>query len=57
MVSRFNPHLKDVLPFVQHFYTMGSTLLDNVESETDLGTEMNRKLNFTEHANSLKKSQ
>ena len=53
MVSRFNPPLIDVLPFVQFFYTMGNNVLDYVSSEKDLGITMNRTLNFTEHANCL----
>ena len=53
MVSKYNPPYIDILPFVQHFYTMGNAMLDYVESEKDLGVVMNRTLNFTEHATSL----
>ena len=50
MVSKFNPPLIDVLPCIQHFYTMGNVLLDYTASERDLGVAMNRTLNFTDHA-------
>ena len=53
MVSKFNPPLIDVLPFVQFYYTMGGNLLQYVDSEKDLGVTVNRTLNFTEHATSL----
>ena len=53
MVSRLNPPLLDVLPFIQFFYYLGSSLLDYVDSEKDLGIIMNRTQNFTEHSNSL----
>ena len=53
MVSKFNPPLIDILPFVQFYYTMDNKILDYVSSERDLGVIMNRTLNFTEHANSL----
>ena len=53
MVSKFNPPLTDIFPFVQHFYTMGNTFLDYAESEKDLGVVMTRTLNFTEHATSI----
>ena len=49
MVSRFNPPLIDVLPFVQFYYTMDNNILDYVSSEKDLGAIMNKTLNFTEH--------
>ena len=53
MVSKINPPLIDILPFVQFYYTMEKKILDYVNSEKDLGVTMNRTLNFTEHANFL----
>ena len=54
MVSKFSPPLIiDVLPCVQFFYSMGSEVLDYVNSETDLGILINIALNFTEHAKLL----
>ena len=53
MVSKFNPPLIDVLPFVQFYYTMENKILDYVSSERDLGVIMNQTLNFSEHANYL----
>ena len=51
MVTKLNPPLIGVLPFVQFYYTMGSDLLQYTESEKGLGITMNSALNFTEHAN------
>ena len=53
MVSRLNPPLIDVLPCIQHFYTLGENLIDYTDKEIDLGITMNRTLNFTDHSTVL----
>ena len=53
MVSKFSPLLLDILPFVQFFYKMGDSILENTETEKDLGILMNRTFNFTDHSNFL----
>ena len=53
MVSRLNPPLVDVLPFIQFYYAMDNNILDYVSSEKDLGITMNRTLNYTDHTNIL----
>ena len=51
MVSKFNPPLIDVLLCAQFYYTMGSELLEFVNSEKYLGIILimiNNILNFTD---------
>ena len=50
MVSKIDPPLIDVLPFVKFYCTMGKKILHYVRSKKDLGITMNRTLNFTKHA-------
>ena len=52
-ISKVKPPLVDILPCIQHFYTMRGVLLDFTESEKDLGIIMNSTLNFNEQAESL----
>ncbi len=52
-VSMFRPPYIDSLPFIQYFYSLGSSLLDYTSSEKDLGILMNSTLNFNDQANSL----
>ena len=53
MVSKRLPPLLNILPFIQFHYSMADSFLEYVDSEKDLGINMNRTLNFTEHAISL----
>jgi len=53
MVSKFNPPLIGVLPFIQFYFTMGGDLLQYTDTEKDPGITMVRTLNSTEHANLL----
>ena len=53
MVSKFRPPLMDILPLVQLYYHMVEHVLDNVNSQKDLGVLINSTLNFTEQALSL----
>ena len=52
-ISKVKPPLAEILPCIQHFYTMSNVLLDYTESEKDLGIIMNSTLNFNEQAESL----
>ena len=52
-ICKVNPPLVDVLPCIQYFYSMGSALLDYLDSEKDLGVWINRTLNFNEQAEFL----
>ena len=45
--------LVEVLPFVQHFYSLGNCLLEYVESEKDLGVDMTPKLSWSQQCNRL----
>ena len=47
------PALLGILPNVQYFYTLGNNIMDYVESEKDLGVDINSKLNFTEQCDRL----
>ena len=42
MISKFKPPLIAILPFVRFYYTTGGNLLQNAESEKDIGITMNR---------------
>ena len=53
MVVKSNPPLIDDLTCIQVFQSMGSDILDYVNSEKDLGSMINKTLNFTEQANVL----
>ena len=46
-ISKVKPPLAEILPCIQHFYTMSNVLLDYTESEKDLGIIMNSTLNLT----------
>ena len=50
MVSKHLPPFLNILPFIQFHYTMSDKILDYVDSEKDLGIDLNRTLNFTDHA-------
>ena len=53
MVRLRKSPLIDVLPFMQFMYTMGDTVLDYCELETDLGIDINGTLNWTQQTNKL----
>ena len=52
-VANRPPALLGILPNIQYFYTLGNKLMDYVESEKDLGVDINSKLNFTEQCNRI----
>ena len=52
-VSKSQSPFIGILPFIQHFYTMGDLVLDYTESEKDLGIFMNKVLNFNDQADFL----
>ena len=39
------------LPSIQHFYSLGENPLDYVDSEKDLGVDININFNFNDHCN------
>ena len=47
------PALLGILPNIQYFYTLGNNIMDYVESEKDLGVDINSKLNFTDQCDRL----
>ena len=50
MVSKHPPPFLNILPFIQFQYTKSDKILDYVDSDKDLGIDMNRTLNFRDHA-------
>ena len=52
-VSNSMPPLLGILPYIQFIYQIGESPLDYVESEKDLGVDINPKLNFNFHCNRI----
>ena len=52
-VSHNLPPLLGILPNIQYYYALGECLLDYVDSEKDLGVDINKNLNFSDQCNRL----
>ena len=46
-VQQSPPFLQGILPFIQHIYSLGVSLLDHVEGEKDLGVDMTPKMSWS----------
>ena len=52
-VAHREPPLLGILPNIQYYYSLGECLLDYVDSEKDLGVDINKKLNFGDQCTRL----